>query len=126
MKKNYLFKPILFLFILFLIFILPPSCQRIRLPEIVPGVSKEIADYRKSFIDSLNYHLQFSIPPVKEEKVTGKAIIHLYLNKKPEKLIVDFNAPDEHLYKIIVNQLHTDFLFLNEHIVILGKFLQTG
>ena len=125
MKKNCPIKSaILIVWVLNLV--LYPSCRNKQMPEIIPGVSKEIADYRKSFIDSLNYHLHFIIPPVREEMVHGKAIIHLYLNKKPDNLIMDFNAPEEHLQKVTVNQINTDFLFMNEHIVIPSRYLQNG
>jgi aminopeptidase N len=102
------------------------SCKHKQTTEIVPGVSLEIAEHRKSFIDSLNYHLYFAIPQVTEQKVTGKAIVHLYLNKKPDKLIMDFNAPEEYLQEVRVNQITSDYLFMNEHIIIPGKFIQSG
>ena len=125
MKKNCPIKSaILIVWVLNLV--LYPSCRNKQMPEIIPGVSKEIADYRKSFIDSLNYHLHFIIPPVREEMVHGKAIIHLYLNKKPDNLIMDFNASDEQLHSISTNQINTDFLFMNEHIVIPSRYLQNG
>lgn len=93
---------------------------------VVRGVSKELADFRKSTLSDLHYDLLFRIPRDKTENVTGSLTIRV--NKESGgPLIIDFKAEDKQLRSVSLNGTMLDsgsFDFYNEHIVIHSDKLQ--
>lgn len=128
MQKNRypLIRTIKAIIVLVFMLLINSSCKIGVAPEIIPGVSQQLAQYRKKTIDSLHYHLSFQLPALKEEGVHGKNVITLFLKKIPEKLIFDFNAPDNHLTVVKIDNSNVDYLFIEEHIIISGEYLKKG
>ncbi len=91
-----------------------------------PGVSKELADMRKSLISDLQYDLSFVIPSEMDSCVQGKSCITLTLKDK-ERVVIDFKADDSSLLTLSVNGKNiSDYNITNEHIIIPERYLRAG
>ena len=82
-----------------------------------PGVSQELAQFRKSTYWDVKYNLSFVIPENKQEAVTGMAEIAWKQGRK-EPLIVDFRADSSQIISVALNDKPVAYRFENEHIVI--------
>ena len=82
-----------------------------------PGVSRELAQFRKSTYWDVKYNLSFVIPENKQEAVTGMAEIAWKQGRK-EPLIVDFRADSSQIMSVALNDKPVAYRFENEHIVI--------
>jgi aminopeptidase N len=90
------------------------------------GVSKKLADLRKSLIKELSYDLTFVIPAEVDSCVFGNVAINATLNNK-ERLIIDFKADDNSLRSLSINGKDiSDYKIINEHIIVPEKYLRAG
>ena len=81
-----------------------------------PGVSHELAQYRKEHISNLEYTLHFSIPERKDTPVEGKIRIGFTLDH-PQETIIDFRKT-ENVHSVQANGTQTQYELLSEHIII--------
>lgn len=81
-----------------------------------PGVSRQLAQYRKEHISNLEYTLHFSIPERKDTPVEGKIRIGFTL-KQPQETIIDFRKT-ENVHSVQANGTQTQYELLSEHIII--------
>ncbi|MDA0679106.1 MAG: M1 family aminopeptidase [Proteobacteria bacterium] len=89
-----------------------------RGPEIVRGVSIELARYRAATISDLDYDLSFSIPEDPEAEVAGFVSISFELSDTRAPLQLDFREDAGNVSSVIVNDSKSNYGFENEHIVI--------
>lgn len=78
------------------------GCTQRQINLAVPGVSKELAVYRKASVSDLKYKLEFHLPAQQKEAVKGKVEISFHLSK-PEQIILDFREDREKIKQITVN-----------------------
>lgn len=97
---------------------------------VVPGVSRELAEYRQKVISNIYYHISFKIPDSKSKPVTGGVLIQFELSSTDQDLQVDFKQPATAIteLKFLVN---TDYekipvVVKNEHIIVDKKYLHVG
>ena len=81
-----------------------------------PGVSKDLAEFRKENIRNIEYSIRFAIPENKDEKITGVVVIKFSLSNTSRDLLLDFNVPNPE-YELRANG-NSNNTYLNEHIVI--------
>ena len=81
-----------------------------------PGVSRQLAQYRKEHISNLEYTLHFSIPQEKETPVEGKIKIGFNLDH-PRETIIDFRKT-ENVHSVVANGTQAQYELLSEHIII--------
>ena len=81
-----------------------------------PGVSRQLAQYRKEHISNLEYTLHFSIPQEKETPVEGKIKIGFNLDH-PQETIIDFRKT-ENVHSVVANGTQAQYELLSEHIII--------
>lgn len=81
------------------------------------GVSKELAAFRKDNIGDMEYTLHFSVPKEKEHTVTGSAKIEFSL-RKSIPVVLDFKADAKQIESVCVNGTASEYVFMNEHIII--------
>lgn len=124
MKSNHIISKTSALFISFFIIIM--SCKYDKVPEITPGVSVQLAQYRKDMIDSLLYDISLDIPESKDENIKGSVSVSVFLNKKPKKIVFDFTAPQDNLLEVKMGNNLIDYNFTDEHIVISGNHFKKG
>lgn len=115
-------------FLFYSIIIVASSCEEVTPLKIVRGVSEEIAHYRKSRISDVRYGLFFSIPESKSAPIPGRLQLSFIHESKPlQSLILDFNATEGSIHKIIKNNIDTiSFKHEKEHLIINQEHLNEG
>lgn len=94
--------------------------------QLSPGVSEELATYRKQQISNLAYAIDLTIPEKKEAPVMGAEKISFYLAENIHPLQIDFKEDSDHLKDIRVNGAHISIEHTAEHILIPPQALQKG
>ncbi len=90
-----------------------------------PGVSRELARYRKENYREVAYNLRFAIPHERGEAVRGWAEISLALDK-PLPLAVDFRGKPSSVESVCLNGEAVDYIFRDEHIVVDARETSAG
>lgn len=89
------------------------------------GVSIELAEHRKATIIKLEYDLTFVIPADKDKEIEGSERLTFSL-KDADDVILDFSETKDKLHSVTANGESCDYMFVNEHIVIPGRYLHSG
>ena len=89
------------------------------------GISWELAQLRKESMKDLKYNLSFSIPEQKQEAVEGEARIQFTI-QHPQEIILDFRENPNKVKEVSVNGQSTEYIFLNEHILLPKASTITG
>ena len=102
--------------ILLLAFTAILACENSMLIE--PGVSKELAEYRKSTISNVHYELHFTIPNDLNSVVKGQERLSFdYTGSEP--IILDFKVDSvEQICQIKLGNAEPRWKYIDEHIVI--------
>jgi len=109
----------------FLIMGLMYSCnETTEIPE--AGVSKKLADHRKSAINDLHYDLSFKIPSKLSTPIEAEEVVSFHLKEPLRHLVLDFDAPENHLKGVSIDGKPVPYDFINEHIMITGEHVQVG
>lgn len=83
-----------------------------------PGVSLDLAQYRKKFISDIHYHLSFSVPAEKDQPITGKVIIDFHQSRAQRGVVIDFRGGEENIHQVVVNGKPEEYQYLNQHIIL--------
>lgn len=83
----------------------------------VPGVSRELAQYRQDHYSEVVYRLKFAIPQERREAVRGRAEISLSL-ERPLPLVLDFRGDSSSVDSVRLNGQPVAYVFRDEHILI--------
>lgn len=106
----------------------PLSCRRPEKYENVwePGVSKELAIFRKENYKEVEYKLSFNIPEERSEKVTGQISIE-FTTEKQIPFIADFRPDSEDAILVcLINDVPFPVQLINEHLIIPAGYIRTG
>lgn len=98
------------------------SCKKTTIPE---GVTLELAKERKANISEIVYSLQFTIPEIKSESITGRVDVEFTTSKKTD-IILDFRGTPEMLNAVLQGDKPIDYRFENGHILIPKKNIVIG
>lgn len=90
-----------------------------------PGVSRELAEFRKDHFEKVRYDLFFSIPEFRGEAVTGKAEITLSVKEK-QPVIIDFRGGEEQVASVRLNGKEVPYTVKDEHLMIDAKEVAAG
>lgn len=82
-----------------------------------PGVSRELAGWRKDNYSEVAYSLRFSIPQERDSAVRGQAAISVRLDK-PVPLVVDFRGDTSFVESVRLNGGAANYVFHDEHIIV--------
>ncbi|OPC23531.1 aminopeptidase [Elizabethkingia meningoseptica] len=96
-------------------------------PDVEPGVSYELARFRKNTVSEVKYELNLKIPENKSERISG--IEKLTFNYKKQNNIplqVDFKEDNASLLSVSVNGKAVRTGIQNEHIIIDSQYLKSG
>ena len=87
---------------------------------LAPGISLDLANYRKERIENINYDLSFDIPKLKTDSITGFVTINFDLDKGAdnENVILDFNTGTGKIISIEANGKSIDIQWEDEHLII--------
>ena len=91
-----------------------------------PGVTHELAQYRKKYISDIQYQLFASIPESKDEAVSGKIIIRFNQSRAQRGIILDFRGGEENIHQVTVNGKTDDYQYLNQHIILSSRNILPG
>jgi aminopeptidase N len=91
-----------------------------------PGISIQLADFRKEQISDIHYQLDFSIPEKLEDPIPSNLNLELNLNRIDQPLILDFNEKSSHLLSLKVNGVDSEIRHEQEHLIISSDFLKEG
>jgi aminopeptidase N len=100
-----------------LLILLFAACTE-RAPQVVAGVSLELAQYRAATIADINYELSFSIPEDPNADIVGFASVSFVLRRNSAPLQLDFRENAGNLVSVIVNGSPSGYRFESEHLVI--------
>nr|MBC7612521.1 ERAP1-like C-terminal domain-containing protein [Pseudopedobacter sp.] len=95
-------------------------------PKIDFGVSKDLADFRSSIINEIQYQLKFDIPDSKSQDIKANEVLNFYLFKDGFPLQLDFKAQENQIKKIEVNGKSVVVNYQKEHIIIPASALIKG
>lgn len=90
-----------------------------------PGISRELADFRKSIIQELTYNLHFCIPQEKDADILAQDTIGFVL-EQPHEVLLDFREEPEKIHSVSINGVNTACDIRNEHIILPADKLQKG
>ncbi|MEE4176509.1 MAG: M1 family aminopeptidase [Bacteroides sp.] len=91
-----------------------------------PGVSQDLAQYRKKFISDIHYHLFFNIPAEKDQAVNGRVMIEFHQSRAQRGVVIDFRGGEENIQQVVVNGKPEEYQYLNQHIILSSKNIIPG
>ena len=100
--------------------------QKIKPVAVTPGVSLELATYRKSIISDIQYSLEFTVPAEKTKAIDATETLTFNLSTINQLLQLDFKQSADHVKKIAVNGQIIPISLTNEHLLINRKYLHKG
>jgi len=95
-------------------------------PKIENGVSKTLAQYRKSVINNVQYNLQFDIPGDRRHSITATEVLSFDLIVNKEALQIDFREESRKIRAIKANGKSVPVIHDSEHLIIDPHYLGTG
>jgi aminopeptidase N len=106
------------------LFVMAPAQVK---PDPDLGISETLARERAARISNVRYDLAFTIPAVRAQPVTGRALIRFSLSSATDPVILDYE-PDRAgiLRRVEANGTETTIRQVNGHIIIPKDALQTG
>lgn len=95
------------------------ACGEITPEQVLlqPGVSQELARFRKNHFEKVRYNLFFSIPEFRQEAVTGRVELSFWMNGK-HPIILDFWGEPEQISTVWLNDKEIAYSVREEHILI--------
>ena len=79
-----------------------------------PGVSRELAQFRKTHFDKVRYNLFFSIPEVRQDVVVGRVELSFLLKEKLP-IILDFRGEPEQVVSVLLNDKEVAYSVKDEN-----------
>ena len=93
----------------------------IKSPPLEPGISWELAEFRKANLDNVAYLLHFDIPTNKENPIPASVNISFDLLNDIDQLPIDFNEAAAKVKTVTANGESIEVVHEREHIIIQGK-----
>lgn len=109
---------------IFLLSITMLSCANQQV-KVEPGISIELAEYRKATISDINYNLTFNIPGEQDQPIKGSEIITLTLSDVSQPLQLDFRESPDKITSVSTNG-KDGYDFEQEHVIISSEHLIVG
>lgn len=110
-------KQVLYLLTLLLLAAVTTSAQNVRKEWKEPGVSHELAQFRKAHYQNVRYDLFFHIPSVKSQKVTGTETL-AFNTKESLPVMIDFRAEASQIHSVKLNGSVVRYTLQQEHILL--------
>ncbi len=95
-------------------------------PDVVPGVSRELARQRAAAISGLNYTLELDVPEAVDADIDGRVNIAFDLLDAATPLQIDFTGGADRVRRVANNGSPAAWRFESEHIVIPAAALARG
>ena len=104
------------------------SCQNTSEEEtpLSPGISIELADFRKEQLSDIVYNLSFSIPEKIEDSIPATLDLEIYRHDTSQPLYLDFNIEKGRVNRVVANTEEIAIQHKKEHLIIPSEYLKTG
>ena len=112
--------------VLSLLFVSACNTKQKQVTLLSPGISLELATYRKLQVSNVVYNLQFNIPFNKAEAISSQLNLDLQINNLEHPLYLDFNEDSSYIKNVEVNQSEIPINHQEEHLIIDAKYLKLG
>ncbi len=94
--------------------------------DLVPGVSRALAQHRARTISDLRYEISLSIPERRSEPIAGRVVVRFELESTQAPVVLDFAQPAERVLSMTANGRVIEPVVANEHIRVATRFLRPG
>lgn len=91
-----------------------------------PGVPLALAEQRSATITDVHYALEMNLPDSPDEPVTGVVTVSFMLSEVAGPLVLDFRAPADHVFGVLIDGRDVEYLVSQDHIVIPATALRPG
>ncbi|WP_221284583.1 M1 family metallopeptidase [Mucilaginibacter sp. SP1R1] len=95
-------------------------------PLVEPGVSLELARYRRAVISNLQYTLDLNIPASKDQDIDASESVEFTLKSVKAPLQLDFKQNANKIHEIQVNNKNIPVDWQKEHLLIAQQYLRIG
>uniref|UniRef100_UPI003BACD3A4 M1 family metallopeptidase n=1 Tax=Gracilimonas sp. TaxID=1974203 RepID=UPI003BACD3A4 len=95
-------------------------------PKVEPGVSLELAKFRKALISDVNYELFFNLPEKETEDISASETITFTLKEAGHDIQLDFRESAELLKSLSINGAEAEIQFKDEHLMLPAQLLSEG
>jgi len=115
--------------------LLAAACQRATYPTtaalpppppVVPGVSRELAEFRRQTISRVAYDLRLTVPASKADPVRAEEIVSFQLRDNRAPVQLDFKGEVSQLRSLILNGQPAPPDYRQEHLVLPAAALRVG
>jgi len=103
-----------------------PGCTQQQAQPYEAGISKQLAEFRKSIIHDIRYDLSFHIPADQSEKISGVESIEFELRNDTKDVPLDFRADRSFLQSLKINGKPSQINYIKEHLILPAEQLQKG
>jgi len=114
------------LIVLLLIALLAVGCARNPAPPVEPGVSLELAQFRKENISDIVYDLYFNIPEELSAQITASESITFTLQNADNDIQLDFRESAGLLKSVTINGSKAEIEHRDEHLILPSDLLKKG
>ncbi|TXE03677.1 M1 family metallopeptidase [Algoriphagus aquimarinus] len=91
-----------------------------------PGISFELAQFRKQQVADIQYNLTFDIPSKKSDEIRSHLTLEVEISDLSHPLILDFHEESSHLLSLKVNGQETEITHQDQHLIIPKEVLTKG
>ncbi len=95
-------------------------------PAVVPGVSRELAEFRKSLISRVAYDLRLTVPASKAAPVQAEETVSFRLRDNRAPVQLDFKGQASQLHALAINGQPAPIDYRQEHLVLPAAALRVG
>lgn len=95
-------------------------------PPVVPGVSRELAEFRKQTISRVAYSLSLTVPASKAAPVRAEETVSFRLRDNRAPVQLDFKGQPSQLHSLTINGQPTAIDYRQEHLVLPAAALRVG
>jgi aminopeptidase N len=104
----------------------PVSTAPLAAPAVVPGVSRELAEFRKQTISRVAYDLRLTVPASKAAPVLAEETVSFRLRDNRVPVQLDFKGQPSQLHALTINGQPAAIDYRQEHLVLPATALRVG
>lgn len=95
-------------------------------PPVVPGVSRELAEFRKQLLSRVAYDLRLSVPDRKADPVRAEETVSFRLRDNRAPVQLDFKGQPSQLHRLTINGQPATIDYRQEHLLLPAAALRVG
>jgi aminopeptidase N len=95
-------------------------------PPVVPGVARELAEFRKQILSRVAYDLRLTVPASKADPVRAEQTVSFRLRDNRTPVQLDFKGQPSQLHTLLINGQVAAIDYRQEHLVLPAAALRVG